>query len=112
VARRKVHRGPVAPAAATETGRFLVLMENLQSQVQALAEGQITLHHALTEMESRLRAELRNEASVLRAAIAQNSTDLQRLDRAVQRMDRKLDRKVERDEVAAIAGRVGALEHG
>jgi chromosome segregation ATPase len=137
VAKRKNPKEPVTPAAATETGRLLVLVESLHTQFQHLGDGLAIVNRRLAVLEERTE-EVPRRLDAIEAAVRENSTAIrgletrlgrveerldqveqtlgrveQRLDQVEQRVGRvevKLDVVATRAEVITLADRVTALE--
>ncbi len=77
--------------------RHLILLENIQGQMQLLADGQIQLRTGLMSEITSTRETLENRIQIVELAVNRNARAIQVLDGRVQRLDEKFDR---------VAGRV------
>ena len=105
------------PASSTDVSRLLVLMENTQSQVPALAEAVTGLDRRITEMPAQIFKHMDERLVPIEIAVRQNSAeirknseDIRQISEDIRRVESKLDGKANQLDVVALTERVTALE--
>lgn len=101
----------------TDVRALGVVLERVDSNVRALAEGMVSMHQGLTahinDVERRLSARIDVLESVVRQNsidIAKNSADIQDLRTEVRQLRHDFDHRAEKREIELLDARVTALE--
>src|SRR5262249_43904913 len=117
-------RKPSAPKAPG-AHEFMVLVEDMRSQFKVFGEGlhglRENMERRFDEVDKRFEAvdkrfdavdrrfeRLEGEVSLVKTAVLETSADVRRLDERLGRVEQKLDKKVDRDEVAGIVEKMVA----